>query len=473
MKKQESLLSSTVILGVAAVLSKATVFFLMPFYTAYLTPADFGNADVLVGTALLLLPFVSLNVPEALFRFLAGDRCCKKEFFSAGVFLLVIGASLFFLLISQTVYSSLLFAYRWYLFFYVLASVSRSLLAHVLRAEGNYIFYAGQQVLCTLLTVLLQIFLLAVLQKGVGGYLLGVILADATVFFCLLFLLRPWRYFSAVQIKRGTVKKILRYSLPLMPTAVLWWVTAISDRYILLHYHGAEITGLYAAASRIPTVLTFLIGVFLEAWQYAAISTKEEARALRYGRIYSMLLPVAIIGAAGVLSVAYPLVLLIYAPEYAGAVVFVPFLTLASLFAALSSFLGSIYVVRLKSLASLFTALCGALLNVAFNFLLIPRFGGLGAAFATLVAYFTVFLVRTLHSKRYLHFSHHTVKFTVSALFLWLAAFAVMRGGYVIALLPAILSPLPFFVEIWEGVSLLLEKTVDVWKKRQKRTKGY
>ena len=136
MKKQESLLSSTVILGVAAVLSKATVFFLMPFYTARLTPADFGNADVLVGTALLLLPFVSLNVPEALFRFLAGDRCCKKEFFSAGVFLLVIGASLFFLLISQTVYSSLLFAYRWYLFFYVLASVSRSLLAHILRAEG-------------------------------------------------------------------------------------------------------------------------------------------------------------------------------------------------------------------------------------------------------------------------------------------------------------------------------------------------
>jgi len=145
MKRQESLFSNTVILSVAAMLSKATVFFLMPFYTAYLTPADFGNADVLVGTALLLLPFVSLNMPEAIFRFFADNRCEKREFFSAGVLLMAIGAFAFSLLISQTVYSSLLFAYRWYMFFYVLASVSRSLLAHILRAEGNYTLYAGQR----------------------------------------------------------------------------------------------------------------------------------------------------------------------------------------------------------------------------------------------------------------------------------------------------------------------------------------
>ena len=98
MKRQESLFSNTVILSVAAMLSKATVFFLMPFYTAYLTPADFGNADVLVGTALLLLPFVSLNMPEAIFRFFADNRCEKREFFSAGVLLMAIGAFAAFLI---------------------------------------------------------------------------------------------------------------------------------------------------------------------------------------------------------------------------------------------------------------------------------------------------------------------------------------------------------------------------------------
>ena len=473
MKKQETLFSSTVILGVAAVLSKATVFFLMPFYTAYLTPEDFGTADVLVGTALLLLPFVSLNVPEALFRFLAGDKCSKKEYLSAGVLLLVLGACLFFLLLSFTAFSSLLFAYRGYLFFYVVASLGRSFLAHLLRAEGNYILYAGQQVLCTLLTVLLQIFLLAVLQRGAGGYLLGVILADTTVFFCLLPILRPWHDISLFAINPAVIKKMLRYSLPLIPTAVLWWITSLSDRYILLHYHGAALTGIYAAASRIPSVLTFLVSVFLEAWQYSAISTREGDRAARYARIYSFLLPVVIVGAAGVLAFAYPFASLIYAPEYREAVTFVPLLTLSALFSALSSFLGSIYTVNLKSSATLVTALFGACLNIALNFLLIGQFGGVGAAFATLMAYFAVFFVRALHSRRYLCFSHRAVKFTFSLLFLLLAAFAVMREGYVVALLPAVLSPFPFFFEITDVISLFWEKLTCVRKKRQKKTKGY
>lgn len=473
MKKNDALFSNTVVLGVAAVLSKAAVFFLMPFYTAYLSPAEFGAADVLVGTALLLLPFVSFNMPEAAFRFVAGDQYEKREILSVSGFLLLLGAALFFLLLPLTSFSSLLFAYRGYLFFYVLASLGRSFLAHLLRAEGKYLLYAAQQVLCTLLTVLLQIVFLAVLQRGTGGYLLGVILADATVFFCLLPVLRPWRYVSPFAIKVAVIKKMLGYSLPLIPTAVLWWITSVSDRYILLHYHGAALTGLYAASSRIPSALTFLVGVFLEAWQYSAISTREGDRAARYGRIYSFLLPVVIVGGAGVLALAYPLASLIYAPEYREAVMFVPFLTLSALFSALSSFLGSIYTVNLKSSATLVTALFGACLNIVLNFLLIGRFGGVGAAFATLMAYFAVFLVRALHSRRYLCFSHHAVKFTFSLLFLWLAAFAVMREGYVIALLPAVLSPLPFFFEIIDGISLFWEKLTDLQKKRQKRTKGY
>lgn len=473
MKKNDALFSNTVVLGVAAVLSKATVFFLMPFYTAHLSPAEFGAADVLVGTALLLLPFVSLNMPEAAFRFVAGEQYEKREILSVSSLFLLLGAVLFFLLLPLTAHSSLLFAYRGYLFFYVLASLGRSFLAHLLRAQGNYMLYAAQQVLCALLTVLLQIFFLAVLQRGAGGYLLGVILADATVFFCLLPILRPWRFVSPCAIKAAVAKKMLRYSLPLIPTAVLWWITSASDRYILLHYHGAALTGLYAAASRIPSVLTFLVGVFLEAWQYSAISTREGDRAARYGRIYSILLPVAIVGAAGVLVVTYPLISIIYAPEYRGAVAFVPFLTVSALFSVLSSFLGSIYVVKLKSSASLITALFGACLNIALNFLLIGRFGGVGAAFATLVAYFAVFFVRILHSRRYLCFSHHIVKFTVSVLFLLLAAFAVMREGYVIALLPAMLSPLPFVFEIIDGISLFWGKLIDWRKKRQKQTKGY
>jgi O-antigen/teichoic acid export membrane protein len=300
-----------------------------------------------------------------------------------------------------------------------------------------------------------------------------VIAADATVAFFLLLFLRPWRYISVKVVRRARAREMLSYALPLMPSAVLWWITSISDRYFLLHYHGAALMGLYAAASRIPTALTFLVGIFLEAWQYTAIGMGEERRAARYGQIWAMLLPLAVGGAAGLIAIAYPLVSVIYAPEYAGAVAFIPWLTLSALFSALSSFLSSIYVVRLKSSATLLSALCGALLNLALNFMLIPRLGGIGAALATVFSYALVFLVRVLHTRRYLSFSRHFLQLTLSVLFLLLVALCVSRGAYAIALLPAAFAPLPFLLEIWEGGSLLLQKMMNVWKKRQKKTKGY
>ena len=75
MRTKETLLSRSLLLGAATGISKVAVFLLMPLYTAYLTPAAFGAADIIAGTAVLLLPFVSFNAPEAVFRFRAGgDR---------------------------------------------------------------------------------------------------------------------------------------------------------------------------------------------------------------------------------------------------------------------------------------------------------------------------------------------------------------------------------------------------------------
>ncbi len=474
MKKQGGLFSHTIMLGIAAAISKAAVFFLMPFYTAHLAPADFGTADILVDTAILLLPFVSLNAPEAVFRFLAGKgEKDKKIVISSGVLFILIGFLLLLLLLPLSRLSYILHMYLSYLVAYIIASISRSFLAHIVRAEGHYGLYAVQQVICALLTVLLQILLLAGFHLGVKGYLLGVIVADSTVALALLLIVRPWRFLSWRAIKWERLRAMLTYALPLIPTAALWWVTSISDRYIILHYHGSAAIGLYAAAARIPTVLTFAVGIFLEAWQYTAIREREEGRAALFGRIYDMLLPVSIGAAALILALAFPLVSVIYAPEYEGAVAFIPFLTLASLLSALSSFLCSVYAVKLKSLASFLTALCGAALNLGLNFLLIPTQGALGAAFATFVAYFAVFSVRLWHSRRYLAFSHHFGKFLFSLGFLLLASYAVIKQAFDIALLPAILAPLPFCEEIWASAVFLCQRLTFLWKRRQKNTNRY
>ncbi len=473
MKKDGGLFSNTVILGASAVLSKAIAFFLLPFYTTHLLPADFGTADLLVDTAIFLLPIISLNAPEAVFRFLAGHEQEKRAVVTVSVVLLATGTMLAFLLLPLVALFPLLRAFAPYLACYVVASISRSYLAHILRGEGRYTAYAVQQLSCALLTALLHLLFLGRFSLGAVGYLLGVIAADIAVALFLLFIVRPWQYISLSLITWKRLRVMLGYALPLIPTAVLWWITSISDRYIILHYCGNDVTGLYAAATRIPTALTFAVGVFMEAWQYAAIGVSDARRSAFFSRAYGMLLCVLVFGAAAIIALAFPLVSLIYAPEYGGAVALVPLLTVSSLFSALASFLGSVYAVKLRSVASLFTALCSALLNLLLNFYLIPKVGAIGAALATLLSYLVLFSVRLWHTRRYLYFSYRIPEFAISIAFLLVSSYAVMRGAYDLAILPAFLSPLPFLREIWEDLSFIYKKIFFFYKKRQNNTPPY
>lgn len=470
MKERGGLFSNTVILGGAAALSKGMAFFLLPFYTACLAPGEFGTADLVVDTAVLLLPLVGLNAPEAVFRFLAGREWERGAVVSAGLVLLLTGGALFLAATPLLLLFPLLRSFAPYLVCYVIASLCRSFLSHILRGEGRYLAYAVQQVCCAALTALLQVLFLLGLTLGARGYLLGVIVSDATVALFLLLLIRPWRHFALSNTTLKNLRVMLAYALPLIPTAVLWWVTSVSDRYIILHYCGSGATGLYAAAARIPTVLTFAVGVFMEAWQYAAIGAEDAAREGYFSRVYGMLLGVSACGAAALIALAHPLVLLVCAPEYESAVTLIPTLTLASLFSALSSFLGSIYAVKLRSLSSLLTALFSALVNIFLNFLLIPQMGAFGAALATLISYFVLFLVRLFHTRRYIFFSHRALSLALSVSFLSVASYAVTRGAYGLAFLPALLSPLPFWYEIGEVLCFLWQKVPFLSGKRQKNT---
>lgn len=471
MKTKETLLARSLLLGVATGLSKAAVFLLMPLYTAYLTPAAFGAADIIAGTAVLLLPFVSFNAPEAVFRFRAGGER-EKQVFSCGILMLAGGFVVLLLLMPFTAVLPVLETYRIWLFFYVLASVFRSFLAHWVRAEGNYTLYAVQQVFCTFATVALLVLFLPVLRLGTGGYLAATVLADALTAVILLFYLRAWRLFSLFAVKKEPLFAMLRYALPLMPTAVLWWVTSVSDRYIILRFHGEEVMGLYAAAGRIPSVLTFGTAAFLEVWHYTAVRAGEGERARLFDRVYALLLPTLTALSVFLVLFARPLTGLLFAADYAPAARYVPVLTVGALFSALSAYLGSIYTVRLHSVASLLTALFGAALNVLLNVWWIPRGGAMAAALATAVSYAALFLLRVFHSRRELHFDPRFQKLSLTAALLSLLAFLSFRGPDPTLFLLGFAALVPFVDELRLGFEALRDTAGRFLRRKQEKSGG-
>lgn len=453
MAREGNLFGNTCLLCAANFLTKLLSFFTLPLFTAWLSPEAFGTVDILQTTALLLLPLITLSAPEAAFRFLAaGERTGAVLF--ALLCLLMLGTGVLCLLLPLLFRLSFLEGYLFCLLAFVVASAARSLVVHMLRARGRYTAVAIGQIFCALLTVSLQIFLIRIRGLGATGYLLGVAAGDMLTALSLALLL--WGREQEIRPVRSPAlfRKMLGYALPLVPTAALWWGSAALDRYMLHFYHGATAVGMYAAAARLPALLTFAAGVFMEAWHYTAAHAQAGERDEIFGRTYRLLLPFGVLAATGLICLGRPLFSLLFAAAYADAADSLPYLTLSALFAAFAQFLGSAYSAGYRSGAVLVTVLVGISLNLLLNFLLIPVWGTVGAALATLLSNQVLFAVRLWHLLRRMRFKPYAARTALAALFLLCAAAFAVKAPF-ISLLFAVAAPIFLARLLWQGTAFL------------------
>ncbi|MBR6727589.1 MAG: lipopolysaccharide biosynthesis protein [Clostridia bacterium] len=469
MESKAKWLSRLASLGIGTVCSKLAVFLLMPLYSASLTPSEFGTVDILISTAVLLLPLCSAYAPETAFRFIAGGER-EGAVLAVGRRLLWRGSGLFCVLLPLVGLVPATRPFLWHLLCYVSAATLHSYYAHILRARGQYGFFAVQQVFCTLVTVTLAFLFLTVLRLGVGGYLAAVYLADALTAAVLVGYLRPKSDQKADPV---LYRAMLRYGLPLIPTALLWWVISALDRYVLLWLHGAEPVGLYAAACKLPVLLTLASGIFLEVWQYASLRLREDEQKRVFDRVYGMLLPLLILFALVLMLTCRPLLGVLLASDFAEALPYVPFYTVALLFSALSSFLGSVYSVKLRSKESCITAALGAAVHAVGCALFVPRLAIGGAVAATACAYIAVYLRRMADCRRFLPFDQRLGKLMLSVGGLLLTALACARGEEGIAFLCTPVVLLPFgreFIAIGRELLGWIQKIRLLSTKKQKRS---
>ncbi len=454
MAREGKLFSNTLLLGVSAAVGKALSLFLLPFFTAALTPAEFGVCEILVSTALLLTPLFSMYAPQATFRFFAqGERGAVR----VGALMLGVGVTLFTLLSPLLGRIAVLQPYRVILYVFVLASLARSFASHILRARGEFLLFAIQQLFCSVLTALLQLFFLYSLHLGIKGYLWGIVLGDAITFVILLIPL-----LGGITWERGTPRglcvRMLRFALPLVPAALLWWGMSAAERYILLYFCGERATGLYAAAARFPALIGFATSVFLEAWHYASLQGDEESRGVRFGHTYALFLPVLI--ALGGICVAFsPLFVSVFLSDaYADAVQLLGFLIFGAVCAGMASFLDSIYSLQLRSAASLYTSALATLVHTGLSFLLVPLLGAVGAAVAGALGFLFLFLLRAAHTARLLHFPRYTKALVPALCLLFVAGVLFAANQPFFGTVVALFSILPLKTPLASSAIFLIKR---------------
>ncbi len=434
MNKYKKLLSDTVIYGVGTFASKLLVFFLTRLYTECLTEAEYGKADLITNMANLLIPLAAAGLCDGIFRFTLDSDKDKRQVFSTGIFMLLATGATFALLMPLLTLSEYFRGYVWLIILYVLMSNFHSACAQYLRACDRTKLFALQGILNTCLTIGFNLIFLLVLPKdnvlnGVTGYVLSIVIADFLVGMFLFVYARLWRDVRIKYFSRSIASSMLKYSLPMIPTTVFWWITNVSDRYMVTAFCGEDANGLYTAAYKIPTVLTLVTGVFSEAWQFSAVKTEDpEERSSFYSTVFSGFQGGIFAVGAVVIALAQPFASILFAKSYFEAWRYIPVLTLASVFSSFVNFLSSIYLVKKRSVKSFLTAMTGALTNIVLNFLMIPDhltvfgvtvkcagWGSLGAAVATMISYVVVFIIRAADTRKMVRFDLGVVRLVANA----------------------------------------------------------
>lgn len=417
----KQLAHNTTALTIGRLGSKVLVFLLVRFYTAVLTKEQFGTADLITSLCNFLIPIACAGLSSGFFRFAAEAKSQKEQsgVFSAGVSILLL-SSMAFALFSPILFLIPHFSeHVWLILLYVLCANVHYLVSDFIRAQGHYRLFALQGILNTALNISFNLLFLLPLSMGLDGYVLSIVAADLVTSLFLIVYAKLWRYVSPDAVDRATVKAILRYSLPLIPAALCWWITNVSDRYMVTHFWGEAQNGLYAAAYKIPNILTIACGIFMDAWQFSAVvasrksgdsESPEEAderrRSLRtfFSRIFRGYGAFLFLAAGGLILLTRPIAILLFDPSFYEAWAYIPVLLLATALSALSNFAGSVYMVERRGMATMVTSMIGAVLNIGLNLWLIPLMGPMGAAIATMVSYLVVFAVRAVHARRFIRF---------------------------------------------------------------------
>ncbi len=427
------LITNTVLFTAGKFISKLMVLAMMRFYTYCLTPAEYSTADLIVDMANLLIPIACLGISEGIFRNAAARTGDKQAFLTAGLAVLGVG-SLAFLLLSPLICLIPLFQnVAWLIVLYVLVSNIHTVVSQYLCAIGRTRLFAAQGILNTFLTIVLNILFLLGFDMGVSGFVLSIVLADGLTTLLLVIYTRLWRSVKPMpwSAMKPLVRSMLTFCLPLIPSTLCWWVTGVSDRYMVAAMFSHDENGLYAAAYKIPTLLTYAVGIFDSAWRLSVAAEAEDREACRtfYTRVWRSYTTVAFLGGAVLILGSYGLSALLFDLSYRDAWVYVPVLTVATVFAGLDTFLGSVYFTSRRTKGSMWTALCGAVLNIGLNLVLIPPLGAMGASLATLTSYFAVCMLRLLTVHRLIAFNREIGRGAVNTLLLLLMAFSATMAA--------------------------------------------
>ncbi|MDI9217004.1 oligosaccharide flippase family protein [Clostridium tertium] len=415
MSKEKQLVKNTLIYAIGNFGSKLLTFLLLPIYTKYLLKSEYGYFDLIVNTVSLLMPIISFQVMDGIYRFILveEDKDEQKKYISNGVLIVIRNILLF-----TIVYVIAAFVFKMQnsvlIYLYLITTIFYTLWAQITRGLKKNLDYSIAGVIITIVTLSLNIIFIVKFNFRVNGLIVSYIIANLIAIIYLEYKVRIVNLVK-LSLKENTIKnKLNKYSIPLIPNTMSWWMMNVSDRYMITYFLDASVNGLYAMANKFSSIIVIINSFFSLAWQESAIlEYNKNDRDEYYTRMFNVYMKLQFTGMLVLLPLTRLVFNILIKGEYVEGYRLVPILYMASIFSAFSVFYGTGYLSVNDTKGSFYTTIIGALLNIFINIFTIPVLGIYGAGVSTLLSYLVVWILRVIQTKKYFKINIDKKSFSV------------------------------------------------------------
>lgn len=404
MNHKNQLIKNTVIIAIGKIGSQILSYILLPLFTAKMAVDEYGTYDLACTMSVFLAPVITMLMEEAMFRFLidAKTEKEKKDIISQTVIYTIIGFIVFvpLALIFFKFYSKYPASFTNVFIIFIISDVLILVSSALARGLSEIKLYSITNFLLGISTLAITIYMLLVYPKAEGllwANTIANLITAAIVFYKLkihLYIGKP---------NKKIMRQMAKYSIPLVPNSISWSIINMSDRVIITQLMDTAANGIYAMASKFPSIINVLYSYFYTAWKESAAKIiKDENRNEAYNSIYhdmqKFLYAVTLC-----LIACMPFVFPIFINRsYADAYQYIPLIMIATYYSCISSFYGGIFGAFKKTKIMGTTTIVAAILNLIVDLVLINYIGIYAACISTLLSNMLISFYRKDKLKKYL-----------------------------------------------------------------------
>lgn len=397
MDKTKELTKKTLIISIGKICTSFVTFLLLPLYTNILSTEEYGIVDLVNTLIGLIVPIVSLQLEQAVLRSLIASRNNEKEQSSiiSTAFCELTFQIILFIILSLIIFPYVTNNYKYLLVINLIAYIYFSLSLQVARGLGQTQKYSLGSFLSAFFTIVFNVAFIALFKLGATGMLLGNLCGYLCSFLYMFFSLKIYKYINIKKFSKILLKKLLHYSVPLVPNSLSWWVFTASDRIIVSSYLGVSENGIMSACLKFSTIIITLYNIFDTSW-IESVSAHiddddfDDFYNSIFNKVFNLFACLCLL-----LICAMPFVFpIMINSKYGSGYGLIPISILATLFNTVQGMTAVVYAAKNNTKSIAKTSITAAIVNIVVHLSLIKFIGLYAAVISTFSSYFTLAIYR-------------------------------------------------------------------------------